>query len=77
MYRRKTVQAMTRRHEAQIQTLLDIIKDQADRLMFLAGRQFSPTPLDLVSWAEEPVDLDDDDLLVDPAQLPDEDPVAY
>lgn len=72
MYRRKTVEAIVRQHQRERETLLAVIKDQADRLMFLAGRQFSPTPLDVHAWPDHVEFEPDDELVADVGQLPDD-----
>lgn len=70
MYRRKTVEALMRQNAREREGLLAVIRDQNNRLMHLAGRQYAPTPLDLQPFhVDEP---DDEDLLPDPGQLPDD-----
>lgn len=72
MYRRKTVEAIVRQHQREREGLLTVICDQNDRIMHLAGRTFTPTPLDLHTW---PVDVEfepEDELVADLGQLPDD-----
>lgn len=46
-YRRKTVEALLRQAMREKEQLLSVIREQNDRIMLLAGKPWTPAPLDL------------------------------
>lgn len=73
MFRRRTVEALMRQSMREKEQLLAIVKEQAEQLMFLAGRQYAPTPLDDANLERERElerEQDDEDELVDVGQEP-------
>lgn len=52
-FRRRTVEALLRQSAREKEQLLAVIRDQNDRLMLLAGRQYAATPLDVTLAAQE------------------------
>lgn len=76
-FRRRTVEALLRQSAREKEQLLAVIRDQNDRLMLLAGRQYAATPLDVTLAAqdrelEERERIDDDEGdFVDVGQAPD------
>ena len=70
MFRRKTVEALLRHHERREQALLGIVRDQNDRIMMLAGKQYAPSPLDL-AIPDAPEPEFEDVSYADVDQLPD------
>lgn len=76
LVRRRTLDRLLadqqRAHQRDRAELVQIIRDQNDRIMFLAGRQYTPTPLDLHTEPEL-IDTTGDELTFDdPWQLPDD-----
>lgn len=74
MFRRRTVEALMRQAMREKEQLLAIIREQNDRLMLLAGRQYAPTPLDMtIIEREREIEnaADDDPEFVDVGQEPD------
>lgn len=73
MYRRRTVEALLRQTMREKEQLLAVIREQNDRLMLLAGRQYAPTPLDerLLEHERELDHAADDLEFLDVGQAPD------
>jgi hypothetical protein len=61
-----------RAHQADRRELIELIREQNDRIMYLAGRQYAPTPLETAVALTEPVEQDDEETIPDPWQLPDD-----
>lgn len=68
MYRRKTVEALLRQNQREIDRLLTVIADQNDRLMYLAGMAWNlppSEPLELEHEEPEPTTVDASELVED------------
>lgn len=77
LVRRKTMERLLqdqqRAHQRDRAELVQLIRTQNEQLLFLAGKQWAPTPLDLQLAEAEPVDTSEDEWsMPDPWQLPDD-----